>query len=89
MSNYSDATLLEGQERIKKAEIQGPLRGAPPEAQRWHGEDYADAAQNNPAGSLLSLLEPPCWSGFGSGSLWNLLQLLWKTHRVIGSCHIT
>lgn len=30
-----------------------------------------------------------CWSGFGSGSLWNLLQLLWKTHWVTGSAHIT
>lgn len=30
-----------------------------------------------------------CWSGFGSRSLWNLLQLLWKTHWVVGSAHIT
>lgn len=35
------------------------------------------------------LLEPACWSVLGSGSLWNLLQLLWRTHWVIGSCHIT
>lgn len=35
---------------------------------------------------LLSSLEPPCCSVVG---LWNLLQLLWKTHWVIGSCPIT
>lgn len=29
------------------------------------------------------------WSGFGRGSLWNLLQLLWKTLWVIGSAPIT
>lgn len=66
--------LLEGQGRIKKSEIRGSLCGAPPEAQRGHGEeDNAAAAQNKPAGSLTPLFDPPRWAVFRSGTLWNLL----------------
>lgn len=83
--------LLEGQGRIKKSEIRGSLCGAPPEAQRGHGEeDNAAAAQNKPAGSLTPLFDPPRWAVFfvagRSGISW---QLLWETHWVTGSCRIT
>ena len=62
-------TLLEGQETVEKAEDGGPLRGAPPEAQRRHGEqDRTAAAQNKRAGTTDGAVPP----AVGAGG-WNLL----------------